>query len=204
MQNGDIVSKTGPEAANELGGQGNLGHEHQGTRITLQASGDGAQVHLCLSRPGDPMQQERAGVSGLHRRLEHSDGLTLSLGRLGWHVSFRRVAKEGIGWQLAGLDVHQTEGSQPLHRSACTGKHIAQASDRSGAIGAQVGEYGRSCAAKTYRLAASCRGRRYLDHTASHFFAHLRVEQAPLAEFGCALALESWQGAAQDFPIGAK
>ena len=70
MQHGHAVAEARPEVAHQLGGEPDLGHQHQHLLALLQHPRRGLQVDLGLARAGDPVQQHGAGFSG-GQRVEH-------------------------------------------------------------------------------------------------------------------------------------
>ncbi len=50
------------EAADDLRGECDLRHQHDRAPAASQRARRGAQIHLCLTRPGDSVQQQRRGL----------------------------------------------------------------------------------------------------------------------------------------------
>ncbi len=69
VQHGDGVAEAGHEARDDLGRQGDLGHEDEHGAPPLERRAGGMQVDLGLARAGHPLQeQHRAGGRGPDRR----------------------------------------------------------------------------------------------------------------------------------------
>ncbi len=66
VQDRDDIAEAGLKAPQDLGGERNLGHEHDGRAPGLQGRGDRLEVDLGLARAGDAVQQEAGvGAGGL-------------------------------------------------------------------------------------------------------------------------------------------
>jgi hypothetical protein len=68
VQHGHGRAEARLETPDDLRGQGDLGHEHDGPAAALQGRGRGAQVDLGLPRAGDAVQEEALGSPRLDRR----------------------------------------------------------------------------------------------------------------------------------------
>ena len=64
----DALAQARAQAAQELGRQGDLGHQHQAPAAARPGRLDGLQVDLGLARAGDPVQQQRAPAGRRARR----------------------------------------------------------------------------------------------------------------------------------------
>ncbi len=91
VPDGDALAQPRAQSAQELGGQGDLGHQHQASAAARAGRLDGLQVHLGLARAGDTVQQQGA-PAGVERGGDRGGGRGLLLRRPG-----RDRGRGGIG-----------------------------------------------------------------------------------------------------------
>ncbi len=100
MQNGDPGAsrglEPGAEAPHQLGGERNLGDEHQRPSPSLENAGDGLQIDFGLAAAGDAVQQKGGEAALLQNRLEGRKRLLLLGGGDYPPVGGHRLGEEGV------------------------------------------------------------------------------------------------------------
>ena len=113
-----VVAEARLEARDDLRGQRDLRHEHDGPAAALQRRGRGAQVDLGLARAGDALQEEALGAPRLDRRGHRRERLRLG-GRerrcSGGRGADPRVMRAPPA--RAAYERHEPAGLQPSERA---------------------------------------------------------------------------------------
>ena len=133
-----LVAEAGPEAAGELRGQRDLGHQHQRPLAGGARRGDGPQVDLGLARAGDAVEQEGAeAAEGPGHRGQGRGLITGQLDRAirgGQHAALRH--------RRLGVEHRQAALAQLSQRGAGGREGGPQLLDRDPAARQQVLEHG--------------------------------------------------------------
>jgi hypothetical protein len=81
MQNGDFVPKARANPRNDLVGQGNFGHEHEGLAAGFKGFGDGTEIDFCFSTARDTVEQEGLCHLALDRVAQGNQSIALVIGQ---------------------------------------------------------------------------------------------------------------------------
>ena len=111
------LAQARPQSGQELGREGDLGHEHDRAAPGRPRLGDRAQVHLRLARAGDAVQQERPALA--QRADDRLEGLRLVGGERRGLVARGRVAAhrlQGARGRRAGLEGDHAVGGHAAQR----------------------------------------------------------------------------------------
>ena len=116
VQHRDRVAEAGPEPADQLRRERDLGHQEQRALALGARLGDGAQIDLGLARAGDAAEQERLRRARAHPPDDRVHrGALIDRGGRG-RVGLDRLAEERVGRDLAALQRDQPLGRQAAHR----------------------------------------------------------------------------------------
>ena len=77
VEHSDVVPEVGGENAQELGGQGDLGHQHHGGTAPGQCLIDQPEIHLGLAAARHPVQQGGSGSSDRRQGVQSLKGRLL-------------------------------------------------------------------------------------------------------------------------------
>jgi hypothetical protein len=120
VQECDAGVKVGPEPIDQLERKRDLRNEDQGWPAGVEGRGNRLDVDRGLSRAGDAVEEERAGVATRDRRTDPGDGLGLrrqELARLGPATATAdRPARQRASGSLADLCVDEPSPNQTGER----------------------------------------------------------------------------------------
>ncbi len=130
MEQGDVIAEGGAEAGEGLGGERDLGDQHDGAATA--ATHEVAQqldVDQSLAGPGHALEDEHAGLGPIEGGAQPAERRALGLGGLVSRLDRHVQLAQRVGRRFFAPDLGQPLTHQPLHHRAAHSQRLGQVGD---------------------------------------------------------------------------
>ena len=199
-EHGHVVAESSANARDELGRQGDLGDEHEGTHAALARHRQRAQVDLGLAATGHSVEDERRGFGRCDSGADRGDRRLLRWRRSMRKIADRRIRERRFRRRLALFEARDAELDESADCAASVAPALSEPGERLRTDSAHVGEDRGSLAAQRARRLHIGRGDHPEDPPVCE--ARGRIEEVRGFDLPSGVAIDRRKCQAHDLPEG--